>query len=101
MTRTRPAAAGPRGFCLPLFHVLDCADEVEIDGCEQLPRYLELSPSRRQIRLANEEDLTFEDQDVRVIGGSATFTDVDGYPHQVRFSTASALEEDDVAPHFA
>lgn len=66
-----PVNMGPSakpGYCLPLFHALDSADLVAIDGVELMPQYRELTPARRLLRLANEEDLTIDDQDVRIIG---------------------------------
>lgn len=89
------------GYCLPLFHALDSADLVAIDGVELMPRYRELTPARRLLRLANEEDLTIDDQEVRIVGGVATFTDVDGFPHQVRFSVERMLEEEAADPMLA
>lgn len=89
--------SGNAGYCLPLFHALDSADIVAIDGVELMPRYRELAPARRLLRLANEEDLTIDDQEVRIINGAATFTDADGLPHQVHFSVERPLDE--VAEH--
>lgn len=85
--------SGTPGYCLSLFHALDSADIVAIDGVELMPRYRELTPARRLVRLANEEDLTFDDQEVRIVNGAATFTDADGLTHQVRFSVERQLEE--------
>lgn len=93
--------ARERGYCLPLFHALDSADLVAIDGVELMPRYRELTPARRLVRLANEEDLTVDDQEVRIVSGVATFTDVDGFPHQVRFSVERELEETTIDPMLA
>lgn len=89
------------GYCLPLFHALDSADLVAIDGVESMPRYRELALTRRVIRLANEEDLTVDDQEVRIIGGVATFSDVDGLHHQVRFSVERMLDEVTTDPMLA
>lgn len=95
-----PSAREP-GYCLPLFHALDSADLVAIDGVESMPRYRELAPTRRMLRLATEEDLTIDDQEVRIVGGVATFTDVDGHPHQVRFSVERMLDEVTTDPMLA
>lgn len=86
------------GYSLPLFHAFDSADIVAIDGVELVPRYRELTPTRRLLRLANEEDLMVDDQDVRIVAGCATFKDVDGYDHTVRFSVERAMEEAAVDP---
>lgn len=94
------SARGP-GYCLPLFHALDSADLVAIDGVELMPRYRELTPARRLVRLANEADMTIDDQDVRIIAGVATFSDVDGFPHQVRFSVERDLDEATTDPMLA
>jgi hypothetical protein len=74
---------------------------VSIDGVELMPRYRELTPARRLVRLANEEDLTIDDQEVRIVAGVATFTDVDGIPHQVRFSVERALDDAATDPMLA
>lgn len=87
------SAPANRGFCLPLFHALDSADIIAIDGVELTPKYRELTPERRLIRLANEQDVTVDDQEVRIVNGAATFTDADGYPHEVRFSVQRTLDE--------
>lgn len=89
---------GAAGYSLPLFHAFDSADIVAIDGVELMPRYRELSSSRRLIRLSNEEDLTVDDQDVRIVAGCATFKDVDGYDHTARFSVERAMDEAAVDP---
>lgn len=82
-----------RGYAIGLFEALDCADLVAIDGYELMERYQEVSESRRRLRLANEEDLTIDDQIVRIVAGRAGFSDVDGTPHQVRFAVERALDE--------
>lgn len=87
------SAHAVQGYCLPLFHALDSADTVAIDGVELMPQYRELTPTRRLVRLANEEDLTVDEQEVRIVNGAATFNDVDGHAHQVRFSVERALDE--------
>lgn len=95
------APSAEPGYCLPLFHALDSADLVAIDGVELMPRYRELTPARRLLLLANEEDLTIDDQEVRIVGGVATFTDVEGVPHQVRFSVERELDEASTDPMLA
>jgi hypothetical protein len=94
-------STGEPGYRLPLFHALDSADLVSIDGVELMPRYRELTPARRLVRLANEEDLTIDDQEVRIVSGVATFTDVDGIPHQVRFSVERELDAATTDPMLA
>ena len=86
------------GYVLPLFHALDSADVVAIDGVELMPNYRELTPERRQVRLANDEDVTVDDQAVRVVNGNATFVDVAGHSHRVRFCVECALDEAAIDP---
>lgn len=86
-------APGNGGYSLLLFDALDNADIVAIDGVELMPRFREVTPSRRLVALANEEDLTIDDQEVRITDGATLFLDVDGHPHQARFSVERILEE--------
>ena len=71
---------------------------VAIDGVELMPKYRELTPERRQVRLANDEDVTVDDQAVRVVNGNATFVDVAGHSHRVRFCVECALDEAAIDP---
>lgn len=91
-------APGNGGYCLQLFDALDNADLVAIDGVELMPRFCEVTPSRRLVGLANEEDLTIDDQEVRIAEGVTLFLDIDGRPHQARFSVERVLEEAESAP---
>lgn len=101
LSMTERGSRAAEGYRLPLFHAFDSADIVAIDGVELMPRYRDLSPTRRLIRLANEEDLTVDDQEVRIVAGSATFKDVDGDDHHVRFSVERTLDEAAVDPMLA
>ncbi len=91
-------APGNGGYSLLLFDALDNADIVAIDGVELMPRFREVTPSRRLVGLANEEDLTIDDQEVRIAEGVTLFVDIDGRPHQARFSVERVLEEAESAP---
>lgn len=82
-------------------HAFDSADIVAIDDVELMPRYRELTPTRRLIRLGDEEDLTVDDQEVRIVAGSATFKDVDGCDRHVHFSVERALDEAALDPMLA
>lgn len=84
------------GYTMGLFEALDCADIVAIDGCELLDRYQELSETRRRLRLGNEGDLTIDNQTIRIVSGTATFSDAAGLSHQVRFRVERAMQDEDI-----
>lgn len=90
-------AVSESGYSLGLFEALDSADIIAIDGCELRPQYQEHSASRRSLRLADETDILVNDQQIRIVGGRASFADSEGLPHQIQFSVERQREEEDLA----
>jgi hypothetical protein len=92
-TATKSAYEKECGYAISLFEAMDNAHQVAIDRCEMGDKYVETSRWRREVRLASGQDLVIEDQRVIIRNGEATFDDVEGVEHTIRFVVERPMNE--------